>query len=723
MSKTKTPVEVLQSIDILSPLSTEDLNRLYGLMNTEHYPEGQTLFQEGDSGETMYIVLAGCIAITVKTQDGEILELAQIPEGSFFGEMSIFDSAKRSATCVPKSETIVLTLKAEDFYRFIESSPLAGFRVMQGMLRTTARRLNATGAFLSDMVTWGEKARARAITDEFTGLYNRRFLEQGAGDRLNEAKSKGKELSYVMLDLDHFGTLNDEYGQDAGDRVILAAADVFRSVFHEDGVLIRYGGDEFTFLLSGTSAEHAQGLCEKIIRGLEEIEISEQLSGSVKRVSASIGIAAYPRDGDTLAVLMEKADRALYLAKEAGRGRAVVWRELTDEKKTRIPSLKKRNRIIERIFAAIAEREHFLLLGHKDPDEDCIASMIAMGLLINKFSKNVSMVIPRRLSENFHYLLNICRYNEIGIVYNDQSPPDQISTVFLMDTPKPVMKESFPGSEVFLERDDLLRIEVDHHLQADSAYWGDPGYCLVDEASSASELVGLLAFKIELHPTLTEAFNIQEIFSRNFVLAVLTGIIGDSKMGKYLKTRRERWFYHLFSNLFNEMLSSKTRHNSSNFSTMDQVFSELQKLSWQEEECFRAMMGSEASFSSKVGSVIIKKESMHNISKRFDHDTIVSVARYTADFLAEKSRMLSLVVYPDGRKEGENLIQFRVRRSQFFKEFDLRKILDAFSIENGGGHPGAIGFRILDEKIPDITAYSRDLIRGIEKLLDLLPSD
>jgi diguanylate cyclase (GGDEF)-like protein len=710
----KTPEEVLKSIDILSPLGHEDLSRLYGLMSTEHYPEGQILFREGDSGETMYIVLSGSIAITVKAQDGEVLELARIPEGSFFGEMSIFDSAKRSATCVPKSDSTVLTLKAGDFYRFIETRPAAGFRVMQHMLRTTTRRLTATGAFLSDMVTWGEKARARAITDEYTGLYNRRFLEQAAGERLTEAKGRGTALSLMMLDLDHFATLNDEYGQEVGDRVLLSAVEVFRNVFPEETVQIRYGGDEFTFILPGTTAEETFELCDPILRALKEIEVPAGTSGSVHEVSASIGIAAYPEDGASFAVLMDRADRALYRAKEEGRARAVMWR---NRRKSRIYSIKKRNQIVARILTAIAERDHFLLLGHRDPDEDCIASMIAMGLLIVKFSKHVSMVVPRRLSENFHYLLEICRYNEIKLIYHDESPPEQISTVFLMDTPKPSMREKFPGSEIFMRRDDLLRIEIDHHLQADSAFGGDPDYCLVDEASSASELVGLLALKLESHPSLTDTFNIQDIFTRNFVLAVLTGIIGDSKMGRYLKTRRERWYYRLFSNLFNEMLGSKTHRNSRNFFTMDQVFTELQKLSQQEEECFRTMKESEVGVSSRIAAVVIERESMRDITSRFDRDTIVTVARYTADVLAESSRKLGLVAYPEGRGE-EGLIQFRLRRSQYYKEFDLRKILDAFSIENGGGHPGAIGFRIAEKEIPDLMGYTRELIGEIDRLLE-----
>ncbi|MCK5197619.1 MAG: cyclic nucleotide-binding domain-containing protein, partial [Spirochaetales bacterium] len=198
----KTPVSILKSIGILSSLSHKELELLYSYMNTEEYRKGQTLFNEGDTGEIMYIVLSGSVSISVNTPDGKILEIAEITAGNFFGEMSIFDSAVRSATCTPKCDTKVLSLKADDFYEFIKNNPIAGSNIMHRMLKITTLRLNNTGAFLSDMVTWGEQARTRAITDDFTGLYNRRFLDEALEDRFAEAKGEGHYLSVIMIDLD-----------------------------------------------------------------------------------------------------------------------------------------------------------------------------------------------------------------------------------------------------------------------------------------------------------------------------------------------------------------------------------------------------------------------------------------------------------------------------------------------------------------------------------------
>lgn len=385
--------------------------------------------------------------------------------------------------------------------------------------------------------------------------------------------------------------------------------------------------------------------------------------------------------------------------------------------KTRISSIGIRNKIIQNILDAIVSREGFLIMGHQNPDEDCIASMIAVSLLINKFSKTAYLLIPEKINENYQYLLNICRYNAINIIHNDQVMPSGLSTVFFLDTPKPEMREPFPGSIEFFKDSKILKIEIDHHLEADSNYIGDTDYCLVDEASSASELVGLLALKLQNRSEIIHAFNIQDLFSRNFVLAVLTGIIGDSKMGKYLKTRKEKWFYKLFSSRFGVMLTNKTHMNSGNFSTMDEVFSELQQMSKHEDECFTMMMGTKVNVSSKIGAVIVTKSVMDQMRNEFDHDTIVTVARYAADSLAEYSRALSLVAYYDDL-ENSDLVEFRIRRSHEYKILDLRLILERFKIKNGGGHPGAIGFRLPASEVSDILVYVKFLTEGIEDLMN-----
>lgn len=319
-------MKALQSIEILSSLQPEEVDLFASLLRRESYKKGEALFNEGDAGDTMYIVLSGAVSINVNLADGKTLEIAEITKGNFFGEMSIFDSVPRSATCCPKKDTRVLSLKGSDFYTFIRKYPEAGIKIMHRMLEISSMRLKNTGAFLSDMVTWGEQARTRAITDDFTGLYNRRFLDDAIEDRLAEAKSNGQPVSVVMVDLDNFGTLNNEYGQEIGDKVILEVVPLFKNHFTAEDILARYGGDEFTFILPQTPGKRALESCSALVQEVKKIDLLEHMKGSIRTVTASMGIASFPDHADSSTQVKEKADQALYQAKELGRNRVVLWK-------------------------------------------------------------------------------------------------------------------------------------------------------------------------------------------------------------------------------------------------------------------------------------------------------------------------------------------------------------------------------------------------------------
>ena len=209
-------------------------------------------------------------------------------------------------------------------------------------------------------------------------------------------------------------------------------------------------------------------------------------------------------------------------------------------------SLREKNRTIERIITAMQERKHFLVLGHQNPDDDCVSSMISFALVLHMFYRNVTLHFGPTVHEHFTYLLEICRYNSIPIVSGDQPVPSDIDTVVLCDTPKPSMIEASPAVRELLKSPQVLRIEIDHHLAADSAYFGDEGYRFVAEASSASELIGHILLKLEGRKDLLERHQITDLYPRNLVLAILTGIMGDSNMGQYLKSRRERKYYQIF---------------------------------------------------------------------------------------------------------------------------------------------------------------------------------
>ena len=717
--KSQSPA-LLAKVGVFSLLSPTEIDQVAEHLATVNLTAGQTLFHEGDQGNDLYIIADGAAAVSIKLPDGGDKEIARFAPGDFFGEMSIFDNAPRSASCRALKKSVLYSLSKDAFSDIITVHPELALKLMYRMLKVTTQRLRGTSEFVSEMVLWGEGARKRAVTDELTGVYNRRFLEDSLGNYIAEAQEKGEALSLVMVDLDHFRQINELYGHPKGDATVRSAAQLFRSLLRETDVIARYGGDEFVIIMPRTEPAHATELMSRVCAEVARLEILKDMNGAITTVTSSMGVAGFPLHAADLSALRAAADAALYRAKEEGRNRAVCApppasaAQSRRPAKTAIHSIKGKNTIIARIIEAIVERRHFLVLGHQSPDDDCISSMISFALVLHMFYKDVALYLGSQVHERFKYLLDICRYNSIRILSPDDPPSAGVDTIILCDTPKPSMIEATPSIQAILDAPGVLRIEIDHHMGADSEYFGDEGYRLVTEASSASELIGHILLKLEGRPDLLERHQVSELFPRNLVLAILTGIIGDSNMGQYLKSRREKRYYQIFSGMFNEMLSRRTTKKT-NFSTMDQVFTELQRLSDHEEDCYSYMMARKR-LTGSLAVVALTLEEMTPLFTRCDDDTIVTSARAIADRLAEESGKLGLVAYYDNPEHGD-LVQFRLRRSSGWKLYDLRKLLERFSIANGGGHEGAIGFRVPRSEISDFPGYIEKLVEGIEKAI------
>lgn len=350
-----------------------------------------------------------------------------------------------------------------------------------------------------------------------------------------------------------------------------------------------------------------------------------------------------------------------------------------------------KNKITDSIIRVISEKNNFIVIGHKNPDEDCVASMVAVSLILVKFYKKASIYIVDKVHENLDYLLKIARYNSIQIIDDPAWTEKDIGAVIACDTPKGSMLALNPRIKELILSKRVPVIEIDHHIGADSKYIGDEGLRLVTEASSASELIGFLALKLSKRSELLAEYGNVEIFTRNLVLSILTGIVGDSKMGKYIKSRREQRFYGIYSCMYNNILGRETVKNTNLFD-IAQVFEEIQKLSRDEAGCFE-FFKSRIVFEGGMGYAFVDDNGMAELRNRFADDTIITTVRSVADTLAEKAGSLSLVAYDDS--DGPSgFVQFRIRRGQNYKDVDVREFIEMLSIKNGGGHEGAIGFRI-----------------------------
>jgi diguanylate cyclase (GGDEF)-like protein len=160
-----------------------------------------------------------------------------------------------------------------------------------------------------------------AIEDPLTGAFNRVALEGSLERDMSLARRHGSPFSLLMLDLDHFKSINDRWGHLTGDCVLKVVVEQIRSCVRDSDPVFRYGGEEFTVLLSNTDAAGAARLAERIRRSTAELE--SLCEGNRVRVTLSAGVAEMAPD-DTPERLLLRADRALYEAKQTGRNRVVV---------------------------------------------------------------------------------------------------------------------------------------------------------------------------------------------------------------------------------------------------------------------------------------------------------------------------------------------------------------------------------------------------------------
>src|SRR6202049_466300 len=165
-----------------------------------------------------------------------------------------------------------------------------------------------------------ERVKQLAYLDGLTGIFNRRFFELRIVEEIDRARRYGTGMAIVMVDIDQFKRLNDEFGHLLGDEVLRQVSSIFHQQLRKIDVLCRYGGEEFAILLSQTSAVHALGVAEKLRKTVE----AWQFPAFPRPVTISGGTANYSEHGSTRDELVKAADAGLYAAKQAGRNRVCL---------------------------------------------------------------------------------------------------------------------------------------------------------------------------------------------------------------------------------------------------------------------------------------------------------------------------------------------------------------------------------------------------------------
>ncbi|MBI2299246.1 MAG: sensor domain-containing diguanylate cyclase [Armatimonadetes bacterium] len=283
-------------------------------------PTGETLRIRASRGIDPQIVaeavatvgtgIAGTVA-----QSGQPLFVADIETDSRFGRRNATQYSNTSLVCVP----ILVADRVVGVLNVNNKHSGASFDENDLNLMTL---LASQAAVAIDNANRYEDMSERATRDGLTGVHSRGYFDDCLERAWRSAQSAGRTFSLLMLDLDHFKSVNDRYGHPAGDAVLREVARHLVIAVRDDDLVARYGGEEFSVILSRAEAAAALQVAERIRTSIEAMQAVHE--GQVIQITASVGVATFQEGCLSAAQILNAADQALYQAKSTGRNRVVL---------------------------------------------------------------------------------------------------------------------------------------------------------------------------------------------------------------------------------------------------------------------------------------------------------------------------------------------------------------------------------------------------------------
>ncbi len=312
------PIDTLKKNVVFKTLPDTALEMVADCIKPRELKAGEVLFELGDDGEVVYVVHNGKIAIYIpaasQPQAGPALRF--FTPGEMFGEMALLENQPRSTSARAEMASVVLGLDKGCFERLINEFP----DFSESLSSTLSSRLRYTTELIRELRKAMDEIRWLSVTDGLTGLHNRRHFFEEAEKEVERAERYRRPVTAIMLDVDFFKRVNDTHGHAAGDEVLRKIASCCRSEVRELDILGRYGGEEFVILLTESDIERACQVAERLRARIEAFPfVVKDVS---LRLTASLGVAER-RMGESVESVLDRADQALYLAKQRGRNLVV----------------------------------------------------------------------------------------------------------------------------------------------------------------------------------------------------------------------------------------------------------------------------------------------------------------------------------------------------------------------------------------------------------------
>ncbi len=301
-------IELLRKVPLLGNTEPAFLEKLSGRTRVVEFAPEARIVELGDPGDALYILVEGKVQVLYPGRSDDF-ELARLGPGEFFGEMALLNRKPRSATIRALTPVQALALGRDDFRDVLIEAPRIGI----GLLEILSNRIRNADEQISGL-------SEEALRDPLTSLLNRRAFHERLREEVERQARYDDVFSLILLDVDHFDTVNDSFGHEAGDRVLAWIGRLLTEHTRTADVPFRIGGEEFAVLAPATSGEEAEHAARRLVQVVDEAR--PPLEAEV-RLTLSGGFASCPSDGKNGAALYAAADHALLRAKAEGRNRVL----------------------------------------------------------------------------------------------------------------------------------------------------------------------------------------------------------------------------------------------------------------------------------------------------------------------------------------------------------------------------------------------------------------
>ena len=276
--------------------------------------EGELLLNPSEPNTQLFIIIEGLLTVHTELH---MEPVATIRRGDCVGEMSLFESELPSAYVVAIRPAKVLGIHKEIIWQLID----ADNTFAQNLLHMLLRRICSGNEALAEVQEKLQVQEVSTFVDPLTGIYNRRWLNSMFSRVIERALKSARECEKIfllMIDIDHFKDFNDIHGHLSGDQCLRMVASTLRDSMRPTDLLSRYGGEEFSVLITNATVDESKIVGERLRKAVATKVIKDRHGTILPSVTISIGIAQL-NTNDSIEDLFERADKTLYMAKANGR--------------------------------------------------------------------------------------------------------------------------------------------------------------------------------------------------------------------------------------------------------------------------------------------------------------------------------------------------------------------------------------------------------------------